>query len=80
MKSQTGVKSDFSLQPRTLSVPEAGKILGISQSKAYQLAQRGEFPVRILQLGRMKRVSISQLEAYLNGEEATHEATTQATA
>lgn len=68
------------LAPRTLTVPEAGQVLGISKSKAYQLAQRGEFPVRVLKLGRQRRVSISQLEAYLNGEEATHEATTQATA
>lgn len=71
---------NYDLQPRTISIPEAGKILGISQSKAYQLAQRGEFPVRVLQLGRMKRVSISQLEAYLNGEEAPHAAAAKASA
>ncbi|WP_334123789.1 helix-turn-helix transcriptional regulator [Glutamicibacter sp.] len=68
------------LTPRTVSVPEAGRILGISQTKSYELAQRGEFPVRVLQIGRMKRVSISQLEAYLNGEEALHEGSAQATA
>lgn len=68
------------LTPRTVSVPEAGKILGISQTKAYQLAQRGQFPVRVLQLGRQRRVSISQLEAYLNGEETSHEAAAKASA
>lgn len=74
------MSAQLDLTPRTISVPEAGKILGISQTKAYQLAQRGEFPVRVLQLGRMKRVSINQLEAYLNGEEGINEAPSKATA
>lgn len=54
---------------RTISVPEAGRMLGIGQSTAYQLAKSGEFPVRVLKLGRQLRVSISQLEAYLAGDD-----------
>lgn len=72
--------AQLDLSPRTLSVPEAGKILGIGQSKAYELAKRGEFPVRVLKLGKQLRVSISQLEAYLNGEENPHEAAAKASA
>lgn len=55
------------LTPRTVSLPEAGRILGIGTSKSYDLARRGEFPVRVLMLGRQRRISISQLEAYLDG-------------
>ena len=38
----------------TMSVPEAGRILGIGRDAAYEAAARGEIPV--LQIGRLKRV------------------------
>lgn len=55
------------LSARTVSIPEAGKILGIGTSKAYALAKSGDFPIRVLKLGKQLRVSISQLDAYLDG-------------
>lgn len=55
------------ISARTVSIPEAGKILGIGTTTAYALAKSGEFPVRVLRLGKSLRVSISQLEAYLDG-------------
>ncbi|MFI6160735.1 hypothetical protein ACIA59_12395 [Micromonospora haikouensis] len=30
----------------------AGAVLGVGRSKAYALAKRGEFPVRVLRVGR----------------------------
>ena len=36
----------------TTDVETAGAILGIGRSKAYALARRGEFPVRVLRVGR----------------------------
>jgi hypothetical protein len=36
----------------TTDVETAGSILGIGRSKAYALAQRGEFPVRVIRVGR----------------------------
>lgn len=55
-------------EARTLSIPEAGKLLGIGASLAYSLAKSGEFPVRVLKLGKKLRVSVQQLEAYLAGD------------
>lgn len=43
-------------------------MLGIGKSTAYELAARGEFPARVLQLGRKKLVSRTELDAYLAGE------------
>ena len=36
----------------TTDVETAGSILGIGRSKAYALAKAGEFPVRVLRVGR----------------------------
>jgi hypothetical protein len=36
----------------TVDIETAGAILGIGRSKSYELAQAGEFPVRILRIGR----------------------------
>ena len=52
----------------TLSVAEAGAMLGISRNLAYELARRGELPGTIC-LGR-KRMVVSKLaiERLLQGE------------
>ncbi|MFC0247701.1 helix-turn-helix transcriptional regulator [Citricoccus parietis] len=55
-------------EQRTVSLPYAGRVLGIGKSTAYELAARGEFPVRVLQLGRKKLVSRAELDSYLDGE------------
>jgi predicted DNA-binding transcriptional regulator AlpA len=36
----------------TTDIETAGAILGIGRSKAYALAKHGQFPVRVLQIGR----------------------------
>ncbi len=54
-------------EPLTMSIPEAGRLLGIGTTLAYDLAARGEFPVRVLKLGRRKLVSRPELDAYLEG-------------
>lgn len=61
-------ESMASPEQQTVSLPYAGRVLGIGKSTAYELAARGEFPVRVLQLGRKKLVSRSELEAFLAGE------------
>ena len=61
-------------EPATLSVPEAGRLLGIGTSLAYDLARRDEFPVRILRLGQRMRVSRVELDRYLAGEVAADDA------
>ena len=58
----------------TISVPEAGKRLGLSRNSAYQAAKKGELPV--LRIGHRLLVSIFALNEMLgahhspSGEEA----------
>lgn len=53
----------------TLTMREACAILGIHESTGYRLAAAGKFPVRVLDVGWSKKVSRSELERYLNGQE-----------
>lgn len=63
---------------QTVTVPEAGRALGLTRHHAYEAAKRGEIPT--LQFGRLKRVPRAWLERTLgvrsngsksNGREST---------
>lgn len=57
--------------PLTMPVwPDAAQVLGIGRTTTYELIKRGEFPVRVLHLGKKSRVSRADLLAYL-GESTT---------
>jgi excisionase family DNA binding protein len=49
--------------PKTMSVPEAGKELGLSRNAAYAAARRGELPV--LRFGKKLRVPTARFERLL---------------
>ena len=49
----------------TTYVETAGAILGIGRTKAYELAKNGEFPVKLLRIGRRYVVPIPALMALL---------------
>ena len=52
-------------QPKTMSVPEAGRIyLGIGRDSSYQAAARGEIPV--IRVGRLLRVPVVGMERLLD--------------
>jgi predicted DNA-binding transcriptional regulator AlpA len=51
--------------PAVIDVPTAGRAYGISERHAYELARRGEFPVPVRDLGRLKRVRRADLLADL---------------
>jgi len=51
------------MEPRTVSVPEAGKWLGIGRNAAYEAARRGEIPT--IKIGRLLRVPVVALERKL---------------
>lgn len=53
----------------TLSVEEAAHVLGISRNHAYELIKRGEWPTKVLRLGRRFRVPTVPLRRYLEIEE-----------
>lgn len=50
-------------QCKTVSVPEAGKWLGIGRNAAYEAARRGEIPT--IRIGRLLRVPVVALERKL---------------
>jgi excisionase family DNA binding protein len=52
-------------QRETLTVPEAGEILGISRSSAFQAASNGELPV--IRIGKRLLVPRAALERMLDG-------------
>lgn len=51
----------------TITVEQAGKLLGISRASAYQAAARGDLPV--VRLGHRLLVSVAGLERLLAGSE-----------
>jgi excisionase family DNA binding protein len=59
--------------PRTISVEQAGTMLGIGRGLAYELAKRGELP-GVLRLGHRYVVSRQRIEQLLAGEETENAA------
>jgi hypothetical protein len=53
----------------TTDVETAGAILGIGRTKAYELAQAGEFPVRIVRIGRRYVVPVAAILRLLGADE-----------
>jgi hypothetical protein len=45
----------------TTDVETAGEIIGIGRTKAYELAQRGEFPTKMLRVGRRYLVPVEAI-------------------
>jgi predicted DNA-binding transcriptional regulator AlpA len=45
--------------------PDGAKALGLGRTLAYELAQRGDFPVRVLRLGNKYRLARADLLRYL---------------
>ncbi len=59
--------------PVTVDVPTAARALGLGRSTAYELARRGEFPCRVLRVGRSYRVPTAGLMQVLGIEPPTRE-------
>ena len=49
--------------PKTVSVPEAGRWLGIGRNASYEAARRGDIPT--IRIGRLLRVPVVALERKL---------------
>jgi excisionase family DNA binding protein len=54
MTSRTSL--DLRGLPPTLTVEQAAEILGCGRTLAYELIRRGEFPSRVIRLGRRRYV------------------------
>jgi excisionase family DNA binding protein len=51
------------MTPQTISVEEAGRILGVGRNSAYEAVRRGEIPV--IKIGKLLRVPVVALERML---------------
>lgn len=54
--------------------PEGASVFDVSRTTAYDLARRGEFPVRVLPLGRLLRVCTADLLAAVGASSRNDEA------
>ncbi|GLI00934.1 helix-turn-helix domain-containing protein [Phytohabitans aurantiacus] len=52
----------------TTDIETAGAILGIGRSKSYELAKNGEFPARVLRIGRRYLVPVPSILTLLGVE------------
>jgi hypothetical protein len=60
-------------EPKTISVPEAGKqYFGLAKNASYEAAARGQLPV--IRIGGRLRVPVVQLEKMLEGIKLTESA------
>lgn len=50
----------------TTDVVTAGKAFGIGRNRAYELAKDGNFPVRVIPVGRNYRVVVAEILAILD--------------
>lgn len=54
----------------TVSLAEAAQVLGMHRTTAWELWRRGEFPIRVLDLGTKRhRITKMDLAGYLVGDE-----------
>jgi len=52
----------------TTDIATAGEILNIGRSKSYELAKTGEFPVKVLRIGRRYIVPVAAVVRLLEDE------------
>ncbi len=58
--------------PAVVDLVTAGRALGIGRSKAYELAQAGQFPCRVIRVGHNYRVPTAELLHILGMQGSTH--------
>ena len=68
MRSQTSGLSRaalLALPPTVPLYPDAADILGVGRSTAYEMVRTGEWPTRVLRLGRLIKVPTAELLRYV---------------
>lgn len=55
--------------PASIDLETAGRALGVGRTKAHELVRAGEFPARVLRLGRAYRVVTADVLALLGVDE-----------
>ncbi|MBD0748104.1 hypothetical protein BG418_04935 [Streptomyces sp. CBMA152] len=59
----------------TGSVEDASRVFGFSRAKGYDLVRRGEFPCRVLRIGRSTRVVTASLLRVLDSGQPEYSGT-----
>lgn len=60
--ARTMSRAELLALPVTIEVPTAGRAFGFSRAHSYELARVGEFPVRVMKVGRARyRVITAEL-------------------
>lgn len=54
--------------PPTVDLMTAARILGIGRTKAYELARAEEFPVHVVRIGGLYRVSTADLLRFIRAD------------
>lgn len=54
--------------PALVDIEDAGRALGIGRTTAYNLAQAGQLPVKVIMLGRQTRIVTASLIELLEGK------------
>jgi predicted DNA-binding transcriptional regulator AlpA len=52
---------DLHRLPSVVDITTAGRALGLSRTRAYELAKLGEFPCRVIRIGESYRVPTAEL-------------------
>ncbi len=65
------MESSAVLEPLAVSVPEAGDLMRIKRSKAYELVASGEWPS--ITIGRSRRVPVASLKQWLDAQTSAAE-------
>jgi len=55
--------------PAAVDLPDAADAIGISRAQAYVAAKRGDFPARVITVGRRYKVVTADLRRVLGGAE-----------
>jgi excisionase family DNA binding protein len=55
--------------PPTIDLMTAARVLGIGRTKAYELARADQFPVHVVRIGDLYRVSTADLLRFIRADE-----------
>jgi predicted DNA-binding transcriptional regulator AlpA len=55
--------------PAAVDLPDAADAYGISRAQAYVAAKRGDFPARVIRVGRRYKVVVADIIRDLSGQE-----------
>ncbi|GAA4617177.1 hypothetical protein GCM10023195_76550 [Actinoallomurus liliacearum] len=57
--------ADIDTLPVVMDLVSAGKVLGLGRTKSYELAKKGQFPCRLIRVGKSYLVPTADLLALL---------------